>query len=75
MFVMKNIEECSKWYDVNFSLYNSCGSTLKILIEKILEKSDMPFHSIEYRIKEKHSFIEKCNNDKYKDPISEITDP
>ena len=71
---MTNIENYEKWYDVNFSLYDSCGSTLKILIKKILKKKSIPFHSIEYRVKSKESFIEKCKKDKYKNPISEITD-
>lgn len=71
---MENIENCEKWYDVNYSIYNSCAQTLKNLIEKILNTSKIPFHSIDYRIKTKNSFIEKCKKEKYDDPISQITD-
>lgn len=71
---MESIENCEKWYDINYSMYNSCGQTLKNLIEKILNTNEIPFHSINYRIKTKTSFIEKCKKDKYDDPISQITD-
>ncbi len=71
---MKDIETCKRWYDNNFSIYNSCGETITKLLEKMLITNNIPFHSIEYRIKTKDSFIEKCNKDKYDDPISQITD-
>ncbi len=71
---MKNVEKCEIWYNENNYKYNSCGVTLKSLIETILKRKGVLFHSIEYRIKSKESFLEKCKKDKYVDPINEITD-
>ena len=71
---MKDIKNCEIWYDKNYSKYDSCGKTLKSLIEKFLNAQGLPFHSIEYRVKTKASFLEKCKKDKYEDPINEITD-
>lgn len=71
---MKNVESCGIWYDSNCSRYDSCGITLKSLIEKILNRKGVLFHSIEYRVKTKDSFLEKCQKEKYKDPVREITD-
>ena len=71
---MKNVEKCEIWYNENNYKYNSCGVTLKSLIETILKRKGILFHSIEYRIKNKESFLEKCKKDKYVDPINEITD-
>lgn len=71
---MRNIAECESWYNDNYSKYNSCGITVKNLIETFLNSKGLPFHSIEYRVKSKESFLDKCNKEKYNDPTREITD-
>ena len=71
---MRNIEKCETWYEGNYSKYKLCGVTLKGLIETILNRKDVLFHSIEYRIKTKESFLDKCKKEKYVDPVHEITD-
>ena len=66
--------DCEKWYVENKGLYQACGETVKRLIETLLEEKKISYHSIQFRVKEKQSFLNKCQNKKYEDPISQITD-
>ena len=68
------ILDCENWYKNNKGLYEACGETVKRLIETVLEEKKIPYHSIQFRVKEEGSFLTKCQNKKYEDPISQITD-
>lgn len=70
----KKLQEIDTWYDKNFRVYESCAREVSNIIEKILKKKNIPFHSITYRVKEKDSYLEKCRKDKYKNPVEEIMD-
>ncbi len=70
----RKLQEIKNWYDKNYKLYESCAKEMSNIIEKILNKKNIPYHSISYRVKEKDSYLEKCKNDKYKNPIEEIMD-
>lgn len=63
-----------EWYNKNCSIYESCGQTAKSLINTLLDRANIPYHSINFRIKKESSFLNKCEKDKYEDPISQITD-
>lgn len=66
--------QCREWYINNKGLYEACGETVKRLIGVLLDKNKISYHSIECRIKKEKSFLDKCENKKYDDPISQITD-
>ncbi len=72
--MQNKISECENWYKNNKGLYEACGETVKRLIETLLEEKKIPYHSIQFRVKEEKSFLDKCQNKKYEDPISQITD-
>ena len=70
-----NLEkECLEWYAQNKELYTACASCVHRLLTTLLEQTNTPFHSIQYRIKDQKSFLEKCMNPRYKSPLDEITD-
>lgn len=72
---MKRIlKEASNWYDKNFSLYQRFSKEMSDIIEKILRTNKISYHSINYRVKEKDSYVSKCQKDKYKNPIMEVMD-
>ena len=62
------------WYNHNRSLYEACGETVKRLIGNLLKEKRISYHSIQFRVKEEKSFLDKCRNKKYENPISQITD-
>ena len=68
------MKECKEWYDQNKALYKACGSTIKNLLIRLLEEHHIPYHAVRHRVKEEKRFLEKCENPKYTDPISQITD-
>ncbi len=70
----KQIQDIQKWYDKNKALYENFSSEIASIIKKILERNNVPYHSIGCRVKEKNSFLEKCKLEKYEDPINQITD-
>lgn len=72
--MQKKLSACEHWYKNNKGLYEACGETVKRLIETLLEEKKVPYHSIQFRVKEEKSFLDKCQNKKYEDPISQITD-
>lgn len=67
-------EECLNWYMKNRELYNACGSCVQRLLTTLLSQANIPVHSIQYRIKERDSFLDKCLKDRYTHPLDEITD-
>lgn len=74
---MSNIEKKQQyidWYKKNNTLYLACAETIERLIKVLLKEGNALYHSIESRIKTEESFLNKCLNERYQDPISEITD-
>lgn len=69
-----NVATYEKWYSDNKDLYSACAITVQKLIDTLLSQEGVPFHSIQYRIKTQDSFLAKCDNPKYTDPVNEITD-
>ena len=72
-----NIEkrpEYQEWYKKNSPLYSACSATAKNLIKTLLERKNALYHSIESRVKTEESFLNKCMDEKYSDPTSQITD-
>jgi len=67
-------KEWLEWYIQNKELYNACGSSMQRLLTTLLQQAEIPVHSIQYRIKEQESFINKCQNSRYTAPLNEITD-
>jgi putative GTP pyrophosphokinase len=67
-------EESQKWYTSNKMNFTICANEISNLIEKILNQKGIIFHSITSRVKEENSFLEKCNKEKYINPVSEIKD-
>lgn len=70
-----NVEkECLAWYAQNKELYNACGNSMQRLLTTLLQQANIPVHSIQYRIKEQRSFLDKCMDSRYTSPLDEITD-
>ncbi len=67
-------QECQKWYNDNKCILEACGDTVKRLIEVLLQQNNAPYYSMGFRVKTESSFLNKCENEKYDDPISQITD-
>ena len=70
----KRVAEFDEWYQKNYSLYDQCGKRAKELLTLLLNQNGLAFHSIDCRIKEKESYLNKCKLSKYTDPINQITD-
>lgn len=71
----RNLEkECLDWYNQNNKLYTACGNSIHKLLTVLLEQAGIPVHSIQYRVKEKDSFLTKCKESRYTSPLDEITD-
>ena len=70
-----NLEkECLDWYTKNRELYRACAGSVHRLLTTLLEQAGIPFHSIQYRVKDQKSFLDKCMKPRYKSPLEEITD-
>lgn len=70
-----NLEkDCLAWYVQNKGLYNACGNSVQRLLTTLLQQAQIPVHSIQHRIKEQHSFLDKCMDSRYSSPLEEITD-
>jgi len=68
------VKNALQWYDKNKDLYERCAKTKMDIITQILESKNIPYHSITYRVKDRESYRNKCENDKYTDPVKEIMD-
>lgn len=76
IFLSQNKEthnEILSQYDKNKDKYNKFSSEIKKLIVKLLEDASIPFHTITYRVKKRHSLAEKLIKKNYNNS-SEITD-
>ncbi|KFC20409.1 GTP pyrophosphokinase family protein [Chryseobacterium sp. FH1] len=68
------IESSVNWFIENrINFKKLCGKISSIIIE-VLEIEKIPFHAINSRVKEVESFRNKISNEKYDNPIEQITD-
>lgn len=70
----QKIKDAEKWYDKSKALYEQFSKEVGEIIIKILKSKSIPYQSVSYRVKEKESYLNKCKNEKYTDPIKQITD-
>lgn len=70
----KKVEEALEWYDQSVDLYERFSSDMTDIVKKLLDRKKIPYHSIDYRVKTKKSFGDKCRKEKYVDPVNEIMD-
>jgi len=67
-------EKYAEWYLQNKPQYDACCNIACDLIIKLIKQKKIPFQNVTSRLKEETSFLNKCCNSKYTDPISQITD-
>lgn len=70
----QKIKDAEQWYDKNKALYDRFSQEVEEIITKILKLNNIPYQSVGHRVKEKESFLNKCKNEKYINPIKQITD-
>lgn len=70
----QKIKDVEKWYDENKTLYEQFSKDIEEIIIKILKRKNIPYQSVCYRVKEKESYLNKSRNEKYTNPIEQITD-
>src|SRR5437868_4464764 len=75
---MSEITEIKKkaveWYINNRQVYKKLSSKVETILSEILELQNLPYHIITSRAKDIDSFKKKAENDKYSDPVNQITD-
>lgn len=54
--------------------YEKLGVNVKQALEALLQEKDIPYLSINYRVKEQNSFLEKIERKKYEQPFLETED-
>ena len=67
-------QDMAAWYDGRKHVYGGYASEIKSLVEKLISSHDIPVHSITCRLKERDSFLKKCERKHYTDPVREMTD-
>lgn len=70
----QKIKDAGQWYDKNKALYERYSIEIEEIITKILKTKNIPYQSVSHRVKEKESYLNKCRNEKYTNPIDQITD-
>ncbi|MBD5532770.1 MAG: hypothetical protein HDQ98_11350 [Lachnospiraceae bacterium] len=70
----QKIKDVEKWYDKNKALYEQFSKDIEEIITKILKTKNIPYQSVCHRVKEKESYLNKSRNEKYTNPIEQITD-
>jgi len=68
------IESSVSWYISNRLTYKKLCAKIESIIIEILEINKIPFHAITSRTKEVESYRKKISDEKYDDPIQQITD-
>ena len=63
-----------EWYISNKPIYSKLSSKIENIILEILELNHFSYHIVTSRSKEIDSFKKKISNEKYDDPINQITD-
>lgn len=67
-------QEALKWYISEKEKYNKLAKKVESIILEILEQHSLSYHMVTCRTKELESFRKKIDNDKYDDPINQVTD-
>ena len=62
-----------KWYENHHTLYKAYAECIKTLLEKLLNQSNLPYHSITCRLKDRASFLAKFDRKGYSS-IEDVTD-
>lgn len=68
------ISEATDWYRMKRTSYEQFANKINIIITDILKEENVLVHEVCSRAKEIDSFIEKIKDEKYDDPINQITD-
>ena len=71
---MPNVDDITRIYNENASLYGSLEDEIKFEIEGALTASAIKYHSITTRVKDLGSLLKKVDNKGINDPFSEIPD-
>lgn len=66
--------KCTSWYLQKKKLYENCGIVAADLIVSLLKQKKIPYQNVMHRLKDEDSFLNKCCNGKYTNPIEQITD-
>lgn len=66
--------EAVEWYTGKRSLFEQLANKVNIIITDILKEEDIAVHEVCSRAKEINSFTEKIKDEKYDNPINQITD-
>ena len=67
-------EESVEWYIKSRPTYKKLAEKVENIVTELLELNNISFHIVTSRGKTIESFKTKINNDKYDDPINQITD-
>lgn len=70
----KKVKDAECWYEKNRVLYEQYSREIEEIITKILKTKGIPFQSVTYRVKDRVSYLNKCRNEKYTNPIEQIMD-
>lgn len=70
----QKIKDAEQWYNKNIALYEQFSKEVEDVIIKILKSQHIPYQSVSHRVKKKDSYLNKCKDNKYTDPIKQITD-
>lgn len=70
----QKIKEAEQWYNNNKTIYERFSKEVEEIIIKILKAQKIPYQSVSHRVKEKESYLNKCRNEKYTNPIEQIMD-
>ncbi len=68
------LNDIENWYDRNVTTYRAYTKQVVDLLDTIIRRKGVPFHSITSRVKDRNSYIEKCKRKNYKVPSEDITD-
>ncbi len=68
------LEEIKKQYQVKIPEYEHAKNCIQSLLENIISQKKIVVHAISGRVKTVESYCEKANDEKYKEPLEEITD-
>lgn len=68
------IESSVNWFIENRIKFKKLCGKISSIITEVLEIEKIPFHAINSRVKEVESFRTKISDEKYDNPIEQITD-
>ncbi len=68
------LEEIKKQYQTKLPEYERAKTRIQSLLESIISQKKIVVHAITGRVKSVESYCEKASDEKYKNPLEEITD-